>query len=84
MDGFGYAFFSWYFSYTLIVTFIYYRIFHLRLKASCFQWIAWALCTSFSAFLFMQNECYIGAAIVFIIATVASTIKFVQMMRRHK
>jgi hypothetical protein len=32
----------------------------------------------------MQNECYIGAAIVFIIATVASTIKFVQMMRRHK
>lgn len=84
MDGFGYAFFAWYFCYTLIVVYVYFGIFKLRLAKSCYQWIVWALVTSISAFLFMQNGSYVGAAIILVITSVVSSHRFIKMMRRHK
>lgn len=70
LDGFGYAFVAWYFSYTLIVVFCYFRIFKLKLKKSCYQWIAWALVTTVSALVCMEMG-YTWVTVAILLVTVA-------------
>ena len=84
IDGFGYAFFAWYLSYTLITAYCYFRLFGLRLTRSCYLWTSWALATSIATFAFMQHNCYIGAIAMLIITTSFSAVHFTRLMRRHK
>ena len=84
LDGFGYAFFGWYFIYSIIVAFCYFHIFKLRLATSCYQWIVWALATSISAFYCMENDCIIGTVIILVATITFSGYKFLQIMKRNK
>ena len=84
LDGFGYAFFTWYFSYTVIVVFCYFKIFNLTLKKSCYKWIAWALLTSISALTLMESGCMIGTAVILLITAGYSAMSFKKLMSRHK
>lgn len=70
LDGFGYAFVAWYFTYTLIVVYCYFHIFKLKLKKSSYQWIAWALVTSVSALVCMESG-YTMATVAILVITVA-------------
>ncbi len=82
LDGFGYAFVAWYFTYTLIVAFCYYRIFKLKLKKSCYQWIVWALISSVSALLCMENDNVWGTAIILVLTVVFSGVRFRKLIGR--
>jgi hypothetical protein len=84
IDGFGYAFFLWYFTYSLIVGFSYFSIFKLRLDFSCYQWITWALVSSIGALICMENDCIIGTIAILIAATSFSALKFTKMIRKKQ
>lgn len=84
VDGFGMAFILWYFIYTLIIGYIYYRRFKLSLKPSCYKWILWSvLCTSTAFTAITMGYMWI-AVIILIIATTYSLLQFKGMMTRHK
>lgn len=84
VDGFGMAFILWYFIYTLIIGYIYYRRFKLSLKPSCYKWILWSvLCTSTAFTAITMGYMWI-AVIILIIATTYSLLQFKNMMTRHK
>ena len=84
MDGFGYAFLAWYFTYTLIVIFCYFRIFKLNLSTSCYKWIAWALLTAVSSLLLMENGYTAATVLILVITTVFSGIRFKRLISRKK
>ncbi len=84
INGFGFAFVLWYLLYGIIIAYIYYRKFNLRLKASCFKWIAWSLFSTSATLLAMQFN-HTAAAIIILAATVIqSASQFRKLMRKHK
>lgn len=84
IDGFGYAFLLWYLEYTILVMVVYYSVFKLKLKKSCFLWIVWGLFTTVSALVSIANECIAITAIILLVTTAFSLIKFKEMMCKHK
>lgn len=84
LDGFGYAFVAWYFTYTLIVAFCYFRIFKLKLGKSCYQWIVWALTTTVSALLCMECGYTWATVTIFMITVVFSCIRFRKLIGTRK
>lgn len=84
LDGFGYAFLLWYFEYTILVMAIYYFVFKLRLKKSCFLWAGWGILTCVTALISMNYGYTSIAVAVLVITAVYSALQFRKMMTRHK
>ena len=76
LNGFGLAFLLWYVLYAIIIAFVYYRLFKLRLSVSCYKWLIWALLTSSTALLLTETGNTIATILILIVATVYSAIKF--------
>lgn len=84
LNGFGYAFVAWYFTYTLIVSFCYFRLFGLKLDKSCYKWLAWALSTSVGAFISMELGCVWGVALVLLVTLYYSAMRFRKLLAHKK
>lgn len=84
LDGFGISFILWYLVYTIIIAYIYYHKFNLKLKKSCYKWIVWSLFTTSSALVSMEIN-YIWITIIILAITILhSATQFKQMITHRK
>lgn len=84
INGFGIAFLVWYLLYALIISYVYYRIFHLSLKPSCFKWLIWALAATSATLLAMETGNIVVAVAILACTLIFSASQFKKMMFRRK
>ena len=69
VDGLGYAYFAWYAIYTIIVSIVYFKIYHLKLSIKCLRNLVATLAVCITAVLAMQFGAWYVAAIIFAVVT---------------
>ena len=69
IDGLGYAYLSWYAIYTVIVSVVYFKTYHLTLNINCLRNLVITLMVCVAAVLAMQNNLWPVAAIIFAIVS---------------
>lgn len=83
LNGFGVAFLLWYLFYSIIIAFVYYRKFRLKLNIACYKWLIWSLITSSTALLLMETNNTIATIVLLIVTTAYSALKFKKLFS-HK
>lgn len=83
LNGFGVAFLLWYLFYSIIIAFVYYRKFRLKLNIACYKWLIWSLITSSTALLLMETNNTIATIVLLIVTTAYSVLKFKKLFS-HK
>lgn len=76
LNGFGAAFLLWYLFYSIIIAFVYYRKFRLKLNIACYKWLIWSLITSSTALLLMETNNTIATIVLLIVTTAYSALEF--------
>lgn len=83
LNGFGVAFLLWYLFYSIIIAFVYYRKFRLKLNIACYKWLIWSLITSSTALLLMETNNTIATIVLLIVTTAYSAMEFKKLFS-HK
>lgn len=83
LNGFGVAFLLWYLFYSIIIAFVYYRKFRLKLNIACYKWLIWSLITSSTALLLMETNNTIVTIVLLIVTTAYSALEFKKLFS-HK
>lgn len=83
LNGFGVAFLLWYLFYSIIIAFVYYRKFRLKLNIACYKWLIWSLITSSTALLLMETNNTIATIVLLIVTTAYSALEFKKLFS-HK
>ncbi len=68
VDGLGFAYLAWFTIYTIIVSIVYFNVYHLTLSVKCMRNLAATLLVCVIAVLAMQNGSWILATAIFAIA----------------
>lgn len=69
VDGLGYAYLAWYAIYTIIVSVVYFKIYHLKLSIKCLRNLVATLAVCIAAVFAMQMGAWYVAAIIFAVVT---------------
>ncbi|MBR5086116.1 MAG: oligosaccharide flippase family protein [Muribaculaceae bacterium] len=69
IDGLGYAYFAWYTIYTIIVSVVYFKVYHLKLSSKCLRNLVTTLFVCIAAVIAMQHGAWIASTIIFIISS---------------
>ena len=69
IDGLGYAYLAWYAIYTVIVSVVYFRVYHLTLSIKCLRNLLATLIVCIVAVITLQHGAWITTTIIFILAS---------------
>jgi len=68
VDGLGYAYLAWYAIYTIIVSVVYFKVYHLKLSVNCYHNLAITLLVCVAAVLAMEHGAWFITALIFAIS----------------